>query len=330
MGLAVASDRVDLGRVTISRSMPEDTDILAASLAKPALRKWLNWPEDPRQIAELLLDATEDEYAIRLDGRPVGLIRNRPELGFWLDPDFHKQGIARRAALLALSRHFAQGHDRAFATTREGNIAALRLLQALGFQYTGPLPQYSQHLGRDVPGYALLLTRADFARAQPFYLKTTRTEITPAQDQDMPALHAIATTPEAARMLLIFRPGMELVAFQALMGRFDGRPPFRAAVWMEGRVIGSIGVGKGPAPPVFYFLSGDVAGQGIASEILPAFCDELHQRYGLTRLTAEVMADNPASARVLEKAGFTNTGAITMNSKGREEPAPGFGFARDF
>ena len=131
-------------------------------------------------------------------------------------------------------------------------------------------------------------------------------------------------------MLFLFRPGMEMVAFQALMGRFEGRPPFRAAVRMGERVVGSIGVGKGAQPPIFYFLARDLAGQGIASEIVPDFCQELHHRYGLTRLTAEVMADNPASMRVLQKAGFRQTAERMLTSKGRDAPAPGFGFARDF
>lgn len=318
-------------RVALERTRPEDVASLVRALSHPDLKRWLNWPDSPEQIAnEVLNEASDSEYAIRVDGQFAGLIRCQPEFGFWVVPELQGRGIAQRAGILALSRYFAAGHDRAFATTRDGNDASLAVLTRLGFTPNGPIRLYSQAVGDEVPGQILALTRADFARAVPFRVQTPRTEILPFTADDLPILHGIATAPEAARMLLIFRPGMEQIAFNALMTPFAGRPPFRAAVRLGDRTIGSIGVGKGEAPPIFYFLAADQAGKGIASEIVPAFCDELALRYGISGLTAEVMADNPGSARVLEKAGFSKVEAITMQSKGREGPAPGWLYQRDY
>lgn len=53
-----------------------------------------------------------------------------------------------------------------------------------------------------------------------------------------------------------------------------------------------------------YLLAEDVWGQGIASELLAGFVGWCRRQPALASLTGGVAADNPASARVLEKNGF--------------------------
>lgn len=52
-----------------------------------------------------------------------------------------------------------------------------------------------------------------------------------------------------------------------------------------------------------YLLAEDVWGQGLASELVPGLVEALKKR-GETRVNAGVAVNNPASARVLLKAGF--------------------------
>lgn len=316
-------------RVTLEPTWPDDVAPLVRALSHPQPRQCLPWPDEPQQTADLLLnEPTGSAYVIRVDGQVAGLIRCLPEFGLWVAPEWRGRGIGQRAGVLALSRHFAAGHERAVASTGQGNA---RVLSRLGFQPKKGQDRLAlQAMGHEAPGLALTLTRADFAHAAPFHLQTRRCQILPFTADDLPALRRIATAPAAARMLLIFRPEMTQPEFDALMTPFAGRPPFRLAIRAGGRTIGSIGVGRGQVPPIFYFLAADQAGQGLASEIVPAFCDELWLRYAFRGLSAEVMADNPASGRVLEKAGFAKAGPITMVSRGRDAPAPGWLYRRDY
>ncbi|MDO5604480.1 MAG: GNAT family N-acetyltransferase [Paracoccus sp. (in: a-proteobacteria)] len=99
----------------------------------------------------------------------------------------------------------------------------------------------------------------------------------------------------------------------------------RMAVRLAGRCIGRVGVGGGAEPSIFYFLAPDVAGQGIASEIVAPFCAATEARFALNTLMAEVFCDNPASHRVLTKAGFVVIRMVTdLESAGRSVAAPGW------
>jgi len=62
---------------------------------------------------------------------------------------------------------------------------------------------------------------------------------------------------------------------------------------------------------VGYRVGGSSAGRGVASIALQQLIAVAEEHYGLTSLRAEVLDNNPASARILEKAGFI---------RGRPEP----------
>jgi ribosomal-protein-alanine N-acetyltransferase len=55
---------------------------------------------------------------------------------------------------------------------------------------------------------------------------------------------------------------------------------------------------------VGYWIGRAWWGQGIMTEVLRAFVPWAFERFDLIRIEAGVLAWNPASARVLEKAGF--------------------------
>ena len=161
-------------------------------------------------------------------------------------------------------------------------------------------------------------------------LRTARTLIRSARADDLPALYAVATRPEVARMLFLFWPGMDADDFAA---RFplDTTPPFRAVIERDGAVVGSIGVGLAgrgePAAPIWYFLDPVVAGGGLGSEVVAGFATWLDGA-GSGPLSAEVFTDNPASRRVLEKAGFRLSGEGVGVSAARAAPAPIWRFHR--
>lgn len=82
------------------------------------------------------------------------------------------------------------------------------------------------------------------------------------------------------------------------------------AVEIDGAAVG--GVSLHPArdasrdsAELGYWLGERYWGRGIMTAILCTFAPEAMRAFGVRRLHATVYANNPASARVLEKAGFT-------------------------
>lgn len=81
----------------------------------------------------------------------------------------------------------------------------------------------------------------------------------------------------------------------------------------SGEFIGSIGFG-GPRdmPYVGYWIGRPYWNLGYATEALHGLIEYVRW-LGIPALEADTFPDNPASARVLAKAGFVSTGRIRMN-----------------
>ncbi|MDH3664089.1 MAG: GNAT family N-acetyltransferase [Alphaproteobacteria bacterium] len=87
---------------------------------------------------------------------------------------------------------------------------------------------------------------------------------------------------------------------------------------VDDRAMGAIGFGgRGPVSELGYALGRAFWGQGYATEAAFAMID-VARSLGLGGLQAYSFVENPASARVLEKAGFSKVGTIV-----REYPKRG-------
>jgi len=111
---------------------------------------------------------------------------------------------------------------------------------------------------------------------------------------------------------------------------FLARQPEPGLPWMlitervndGARVVGACGLGRRPSGAVElgYWISRPHWGRGFATEAARALI-EIARTLRLTQLEAAHFADNPASARVLEKLGFRSTGlraARTSCARGEE------------
>jgi [ribosomal protein S5]-alanine N-acetyltransferase len=81
------------------------------------------------------------------------------------------------------------------------------------------------------------------------------------------------------------------------------------AIELDGEAVGGIGVH--PLGDVYcrtaeigYWLAESCRGRGIATDAVRAIVPAAFARFGIVRLQAGVFSNNPASMRVLEKAGF--------------------------
>lgn len=86
-------------------------------------------------------------------------------------------------------------------------------------------------------------------------------------------------------------------------------------------MIGAIGYQPG-AEALGYWIGPPWWGSGYASEAVAALVAHLFATRGLDHIETMVLADNAASAAVLAKAGFTETGAGSLYSVARGEVVP--------
>lgn len=143
----------------------------------------------------------------------------------------------------------------------------------------------------------------------------------------------IVRLPAVGRMLFVFGPDFSEAEAQALIERQadPAARPLRLAIRRADApdLIGTIGVGAGEAPDIYYFLDPAQAGQGLMTEALTTFLPFLATQFGLNTFGAKVFTDNPASARLLTAQGFACVGEGTVQSAQRDAPAPVWVFRRE-
>ena len=87
---------------------------------------------------------------------------------------------------------------------------------------------------------------------------------------------------------------------------------------VNGAAVGGIGIHLGidvhrRTAELGYWLGEEFWARGIMTEAVGAFTDFCFDRFSLRRIYAEPFANNRASARVLEKAGFSFEGRLKNN-----------------
>ncbi len=95
----------------------------------------------------------------------------------------------------------------------------------------------------------------------------------------------------------------------------SGKPETEFAIAVEGRAVGAIGFKLLPdvervSAEIGYWLGEALWGRGIVTETLVAMTRYGIEAYGLTRVFAVPFEWNPASMRVLEKAGYVLEGRM--------------------
>ncbi|AGT07996.1 GNAT family N-acetyltransferase [Paracoccus aminophilus] len=302
-------------RITLGRARAADTPAISVALMDPAVSSWLKtfpFPYDRDAVlAEEVETGLAGDFAILVNGGFAGLVLARPELGCWVDPKFQGRGVGTRASMLALSRHFATGAETAHARCRADNLAMRPVLARLGF--------VPDEAARSIPGELELhrLSRKDFATAQPFRLRTARCRVEGARPEDAEDLYDLASRRAVLCMQGPLHAGLGFESFARMIHPFAGGLPFSARIMVEDRAIGMIGIGPGPEALLYFCLAPEVTGLGFASEVVPAFCAEIFDRYGVQAILGDVVPGNAASVRLLERAGFAFEGPAMIHSAGR-------------
>ena len=143
------------------------------------------------------------------------------------------------------------------------------------------------------------------------YIQTPRLIITDLTPQMAEVLHRNSLDENTRRFLpdeVFETPQEALDTISFLIGRYgtaDG-PFVHPVLTLEGQNIGYVElVPKGDSFEIGYHIAEPFTGKGYASEAVTAFLPGICAQMGLTEVWGVCRADNLASARVLEKCGFT-------------------------
>ena len=86
------------------------------------------------------------------------------------------------------------------------------------------------------------------------------------------------------------------------------------AIEVAGALVGGVGFTlHGHRAVIGYWLGRPFWGRGLMTEVVRALTTHLARNHGVRRVEAKVFLFNPASARVLEKAGFALEGRLRKN-----------------
>lgn len=144
---------------------------------------------------------------------------------------------------------------------------------------------------------------------KPYTHKTRRLLLRPLRDTDAPQIATLAGDWDVARMTdRIPYPYTSAAAMEWIHGLPEGEHVF--AIEREGTLIGLCGVmSRAPGEAeIGYWLGKPWWGKGFATEAAAQVMRYCFKDLKLTRLTCCHYVDNPASARVIKKLGFEQTG----------------------
>lgn len=165
---------------------------------------------------------------------------------------------------------------------------------------------------------------------QPTILRTERLLLRPPGPEDGPAFHeALAETIGELRRFLSGLPwvaaepsleGARLFCQRARANHLDRKDfPFLMLERGSDRLLGVCGLHRPdwnvPKFEVGYWRRASAQGQGLVAEALQAICAHAFQHHGAVRLEAITDAENLASRRVAERAGFVLEGVLRQHQR---------------
>jgi len=151
-------------------------------------------------------------------------------------------------------------------------------------------------------------------------LLTERLLLRPTRRDDLTALHAVMSRPQAMRYWST--PEHETLAeteayLEATLTAAAQRLSDEFLIEFDGRVIGKAGAWR--LPEIGFILHPDFWRKGLADEALRAVIPHLFARHDMDALTAGIDPRNTASWRLLHRLGFVESHRATHTMQWREE-----------
>lgn len=150
-------------------------------------------------------------------------------------------------------------------------------------------------------------------------IRTARLTLRPLGPDDFAALHDIVSDWQVVRQLGSWPWPPDPKFTRSRCGLAGDAPGFVFAIEQDGRMVGTVGLheSKLGVAGIGYSLHRSKHGSGIMTEAVFAALDHGFATYPWDQVEATVWHDNPASARILQKAGFTRGPDLTEHSVAR-------------
>ncbi|MBA3295410.1 MAG: GNAT family N-acetyltransferase [Acidobacteria bacterium] len=152
-------------------------------------------------------------------------------------------------------------------------------------------------------------------------LSGVRCSVRPWKQSDAPSLVRHADNLNVARYLrdVFPHPYTRADARTFLRRAVTAQDPTNMAIDVEGQAVGAIGYVPGRdverySAEIGYWLGEELWGRGIVTEAIRLVTAHAFTQLDFLRLFALPFADNPGSARVLEKAGYSQEAVLRSSS----------------
>ena len=128
-------------RLLLRPIVPDDAPAIARGMSNWDVVQWLTAPPFPYALTdahhfidEIVPDTTT--WAIDAGEGLIGVIGVKPDLGYWLDAEYHGQRIMSEAAEAVVAWYFEGRDDDLVSGHFVGNGVSQRVLRKLGFAET--------------------------------------------------------------------------------------------------------------------------------------------------------------------------------------------------
>lgn len=249
-------------------------------------------------------------------------------------PGYQKRGLGRRLVETCLQKLWTAGVTACNIRVYRDNSDGISFWEHIGFRNVGV-----HVMRRDIvlPGaegepddiYLDALDENDHLDPVPTIRVTDEIQLTPFDWDDQSALVEIlnATSWYSQQLLVVPHPYTAEHArswiTRCMLSTCDGDRTRNWAIRNRTELIGAIGIGgieANDSPEVGYWLAQSHWGQGIVTAAVVALTAFAFREYPIEKLHARVFHTNPASARVLEKAGYKLEGTLRRHLVHQDVP----------
>jgi RimJ/RimL family protein N-acetyltransferase len=276
-------------------------------------------------------------YAVEAADGPVGCAAlsddggDDLELGYWFVPEAWGRGIATEAGAALREAAFGSLDLRGLkARHAADNRASGRVLDKLGFRRVGETTRWYEARRAEAPTVLYRLERRAWlarAAARAPRIETPRLVLRALRLGDAPAIQRLAGDWEVARWTALIphpypKGDAERFIARSAAGNLSGTA-LALAVAERGRpeaLIGGCGWSpeRGGGIEIGYWLGRPYWGRGYMTEAVRALADHAFRTTDAPLVRAGIFPDNVSSARVLEKAGFVESGTDHCATPARE------------
>lgn len=145
------------------------------------------------------------------------------------------------------------------------------------------------------------------------FIEGEKVQLRTVETDDIDFLHKLVNDPDVRRGIAVVDPVTKEKEREWVESRGDG-DDINFIVCYDGNSVGTIGL-KPPdaisgAVEVGYIVAPTHWGEGYATDAVRAICAYAFGERRMNKMYAKAYETNPASSRVLEKAGFTREGVL--------------------